>query len=445
MTDQHDPPIDHPTESELADLASGALDPARTSAVSAHVTSCLACRLLFDRLNQGLLDLPGDDLLPDDLPALPDALLAAVARADRPKAGPKAGELWRARGPNGGAATLVWLRTIARAQAAAVPVTFDTELAGGDDTVVVPAEGSPLGIPLALHASAEATIDTATLLDRLGSVDVAAAVESARTSSAGIASLLDPRVEYRQALADELAALAPTHRTDGEAAAGDGWWLLDDRSSRADLLVAVHRALGETHPGARISPRPASAAGSEHLSAVALVTELDAFVLVAFVDRPLDAGALLEEARRALHADQLLNAVGLTEPTAPFMATVVDRRDVVEAIETPSGDLTPPRQSRVPAPVGEALAKFLDAAITPFGRLAATVVDGRAIDARELAVDVAGEAVRAVEASAKGFKVEGKRPGYERVRSHRAAITRLVEAALGDPDVDVESIMEVDE
>jgi hypothetical protein len=41
--------------------------------------------------------------------------------------------------------------------------------------------------------------------------------------------------------------------------------------------------------------------------------------------------------------------------------------------------------------------------------------------------------------------VDGKRPGYERVTRHKASITRLVESALGDPDVDVASIMEIGE
>ena len=135
----------------------------------------------------------------------------------------------------------------------------------------------------------------------------------------------------------------------------------------------------------------------------------------------------------------------LVEPAAPFLAVVVDRRDVVAAIETPSGEVRPPRQSRPGAPIGDALTKFLDAAITPFGRLASTVVDAQAIDPRQLAVDVAADAVRSVEASARGFKVEGKRPGYERVTRHKASITRLVEEALNDPDVDVASILEADE
>jgi len=93
-------------------------------------------------------------------------------------------------------------------------------------------------------------------------------------------------------------------------------------------------------------------------------------------------------------------------------------------------------------PVGVALSKFLDSTISPFGRLARTFVEGQALDPRALAVDVSADAVRTVEGSAKSFKTEGKRPGYERVKRHQAEITRLVEAALNQPGLDVAAILE---
>ncbi len=382
-------PVDDPTESQLADLVRAA-----AAAVA------------------------------------PEGVRAAVARADRPEAGPRAGELWRARLTGGSPVSLVWLRSVSPAGVLGVPVSFDTEV-DDHDTLVVPGEASPLGLPLALHLAVEKAVDRHSLVDRLGSLDPAAveAAQDARAARSARPALLD----------DDVAATTLDEPADRE------WWPLDTLSERADLLKALHLTLGESHPGARITPRPQAGAGSEHLSAVALVAELDAFVLVAAVDRSLGDAARLEAARQALHTDQLLNAVCLVDPAEPFLAVVVDRRDVVAAIETPSGELRPPRQSRPPAPVGIALSKFLDATISPFGRLARTFVEGQALDPRALAVDVSADAVRAVEGSAKGFKTEGKRPGYERVKQHKAAITRLVEEALNQPDVDVASILDEDE
>ena len=380
MTNEHEAPVDEPTESQLADLVRAA------AAV-----------------------------------AVPDGVRAAVARADRPEAGPQAGELWRARRP-GGTVTMVWLRSLSATGAVTVPVSFDTDFAD-EDIVVVPGDASPLALPLALHFGAESTIDRLSLLDRLGSIEPDA-IRAAQTA----------RAEAPRPLVDESSAALEDTDQD--------WWPLDTLSERADLLKALHQSLGESHPGARIAPRPGATAGSEHLSAVALVAELDAFVLVAVLDHPLADAARLEAARQVLHADQLLNAVCLVQPVAPFQSVVVDRRDVVAAIETPSGQLRPPRQSRAELPVGTALSKFLDATISPFGRLARTFVEGQALDPRALAVDVSADAVRTIHNSAKGFKTEGKRPGYERVKRHQAEITRLVEAALNQPGLDVAAILE---
>jgi len=395
MTNEHEAPVDEPTESRLADLVRAA----------ASVT-------------------------------VPEGVRAALAGADRPEAGPQAGELWRARRP-GGAVTLVWLRpagagpggggggvgTGAGAGALrAVPVSFDTELAD-DDTALVPAGASPLGVELAVHLTAEMVLDPHSLLDRLGSVDPQFVERAAGR-----------RVEQPDVLFEADAVV-------GQDADRD-WWPLDTASERAEVLKAIHQALAESHPAARIAPRPAATAGSEHLSAVALVVELDAFVLVAVLDHPLGDAARLEAARQVLHSDQLLNAVCLVEPASPYLSVVVDRRDVVAAIETPSGELRPPRQSRPSAPAGTALSKFLDATISPFGRLARTFVEGQALDPRALAVDVSADAVRTIHNAAKGFKTEGKRPGYERVKRHQASITRLVEEALNQPGVDVSAILE---
>src|SRR5581483_8737493 len=387
MTNEYEAPVDAPTESQLADLARAA------AAV-----------------------------------AVPEGVRAAVAGADRPEAGPRAGELWRAR-RGGGAVALVWLRPLGPGgEPRAVPVSFDTE-STDEDTLVLPGEASPLGLPLALHLAAETMIDRHSFLDRLGVIEPGAVDAALARAAASRRSSGGPGIE------DELGPMR------GDAADQE-WWPLDSSSVRGDLLKGVHRTLGESHPGARITPRPAATAGSEHLSAVALVAELDAFVLVAVVDHPLSDAARLEAARQALHADQLLNAVCLAEPAAPFLSVVIDRRDVVAAIETPSGELRPPRQSRPPAPAGTALSKFLDATISPFGRLARTFVEGQALDPRALAVDVSADAVRTVHNSAKGFKTEGKRPGYERVKRHQSAITRLVEEALNQPGLDVAGILD---
>ena len=124
------PTCDHPTESELADLVAGGLDDGRSDEVADHVAACLACRLLVDRLRHGLPDLPDCPTCRCRRPPpCPRELLAAVAGADRPKAG-----LERASSGGPAASTAVRRRwsgcgPSAPTEAAAVPVSFDTELA----------------------------------------------------------------------------------------------------------------------------------------------------------------------------------------------------------------------------------------------------------------------------------------------------------------------------
>ena len=449
--------LDHATDLQLVDLVAGDLDAATAARVADHARTCLACRMQLDRIAVGLPDLPNAVAPAAASVTVAGSVLAAVAGADRPRSGPRPGELWRARARDGDSAMMVWVRARTPKATVVVPASLDTDHAD-EFTVIVPAEDSPLGLSLALHTAAESTIDPGTLLDRLGVVDATADVDAARAAfSAGerpesitvgpsIASPLDERVEYREALADHMAALAPAGVLPDEADnAREDWWLLPDMSALGALLATMQVALGASHPNARIVPRSATGPATAHLRAVALVAELDAFVLVAIVDRDLDGSELLAAARDVLRADQLLDAVCFVEPDDPYMAVVIDRRDVVDAIETPSGAMQPPRRSRPTAIVGDALTKFLDATISPFGRLAGTVVDGCVHDPHDLAVDVSAEAVRAVGASARGYKVQGKRPGYERVVGHRDAIARLVEAALTSADVDVGEILEDDD
>ena len=329
---------------------------------------------------------------------VPTTVLDALRRADHPDAGPTPGELWRVRDADGHTATLALVRSVDETGITIVPVTFDVELAD-DTTTVVGAADSPLGVELAVHHAAAFVTDPAAFIDRMGPL------EPGDRTGPPIVSPLDERAEF----AASLGGAAYVEDAD--------WW-------PAGVLLDLHRELAATRPAARVIPRA---------DAVALVREMDAFVLVVEAEPSLDA------ARRLMRADHLLSAVCMLHQNA---ATVIDRRDVVDAIETPSGELRPPRRMREPIPIGEALVKYLDSAISPFGRLAATAVDAHTIDPRDLAVDAAAEAVRAVEASARGFKVEGKRPGYQRVGRHKAAIVELIETALADPDIDVAAFLE---
>ena len=276
----------HPLASELVDFVSGRLDGEREDELTPHVRACTKCSTSLARFRRAADELPATDDVPWDpeiveTAVVPAAALAAVRGADRPSGGPRPGELWRARPPEGGEVTLVLVRAATPAGIRAVPVSFDVELAGAD-TLIVDAEQSPLGVPLAFHVAVETTLDRAALLDRLGATDIAERLDGVSAGTA-VGSALDERIEYRAALADSAAALgqAGDEVLDTEL---DRWSVIDHRTAHADLFVAMHEALGESHPGARVTPAPVSAAGPAGVTAVASVSELDAFVLVAILD-----------------------------------------------------------------------------------------------------------------------------------------------------------------
>ena len=255
MTNEHEAPVDDPTESQLADLVRAA------AAV-----------------------------------AVPDAVRAATVGADRPEAGPRAGELWRARHPGGGPVTLVWVRSVAPAGVLVVPVSFDVELAD-EDTLIVDGEASPLGLALALHLAVETTVDRracSTGWNARPRVDRRRRRHAARGPAkhpAGLAGCTAATASCRRSTSSRRTGKpSPTvsrprpggdDRRMGTGTPGPtGGRSTPVRSGRPPQGRAPD-AWRRSHPGARIAPRPAATAGSEHLSAVALVAELDAFVLVA--------------------------------------------------------------------------------------------------------------------------------------------------------------------
>jgi hypothetical protein len=339
-----------------------------------------------------------------------------------------------------------------------VPATFDVEL-GDEYTVVV--EDTPVGVPLALHVSVETIVDVRALHDRLGALAVDAVVDEIRTArragvpAAGvtttlITSPLDERIEYRQLLADRFAELGPAAFVEApdmpdfdpdleDEAEAD--WVLEYAPRNGPILHTIHAEVIADRPGCRLTPRHPATSGVELFTAVALLSELDAFILVGRLEREAEPEEFLYGARNAMNFDQLLSAVCVVEPRPPFGALVVDRRDVVDAYETPSGRLTPPRQSREWAPVGEALGKYLDFTVSPFRQLGGAGVDAASIDVAALAADVARAAVAKVERQAKSFKLPGKPEGYGRVVGYEPSVVRLIQAALADANVDVDEFL----
>ncbi len=112
-----------------------------------------------------------------------------------------------------------------------VPVTFDTASAHRG-TVVLDAEASPLGVPVAIHEDLTATLPRGVLRRRVvptRAVDLAALTGSGPGWGRGrpLEGPADPRHEVRQHVADRLTAVSPLVDVElapaGAALAGDGF------------------------------------------------------------------------------------------------------------------------------------------------------------------------------------------------------------------------------
>ena len=132
----------HPLDADLRDLVEGALSPKAAGAVEAHLAGCVLCRIKCQRLGSEP---------PTDLVDLSEADIPRFHPIDSVDASPATavpGELWLTGGDE---AVMVVVRQILDPSLGlVVPVTFDVE-AADSGTVVLDADASPLGLPLAIH------------------------------------------------------------------------------------------------------------------------------------------------------------------------------------------------------------------------------------------------------------------------------------------------------
>jgi CRP-like cAMP-binding protein len=184
-----------------------------------HLAGCVACRVRASRLwHAAAPGEPGDDAVTRILHAsgpglaLPDEIDAAFADD-----APHPGEIWRIGRDE---ALLVWVRRVLDDAIDVVPVVLDIALAD-QESVLLPAESTSLGVPLALLTGVRGHVGPAALLQWIGKADVAGQVREVMNAAlegrlpAGvevgppITATDDQRIEYRQVIADLLADLSP--------------------------------------------------------------------------------------------------------------------------------------------------------------------------------------------------------------------------------------------
>ena len=202
---------DHPLDIDLLECAVGPAADPQPARVSDHLSACLLCRIRLARIRRA-------DIQPATAPAEVvhsevSQRVLAVLTAERAPDSVAPGQVWL----TGGARRMpLWVRAVLDNAVTVYAVTLDVEAA--DDTELIVDEFEAIGCPVAIMASVVGTVPKERLAIYLGDLDVRRELEHiAGASSSGltagfttgvpITSRTDERIEFRQFLADELAAM----------------------------------------------------------------------------------------------------------------------------------------------------------------------------------------------------------------------------------------------
>ncbi|HEX7276351.1 MAG TPA: zf-HC2 domain-containing protein [Acidimicrobiales bacterium] len=410
----------HPLDVDLAELADGLLDDARTDQVEAHLAACLVCRARLGRLRDAApialhLDRP-----------LPSPAFSGLGTSAAGETAPAPGELWLASDGAGGRLLVLIVRTHG-GRLLVAPVTFDVE-SGDDETLVLDHPGLAVFPRLAMEVPRSVLVErTGTTLD----------LTAARRGTA-VVDATDPRIEIRQFLADRLGSLEDQPADPGTAAEAPPLRPEHVRSA----LIADLRAMR----GRPCVVRPLDGWGEVLLAhqagwaPMATVDEIGIVLVVLDTPHGLADDADFDVARSVLtrfNATALVVLAGAVSDTAE----VFDSSSLNYGIDAPSGNHTPPRPLISGLAPFDAVAKFLDQssgarAAAPAARGPVTRVDVDDI-LRESAAAAVAEAVR----QGSRFKIAPKRRGYESIADAEEGLAAALAHAFGAEPTIVQDLL----
>ena len=434
---------DHPSALALAALQDGS-HPA--AAVRKHLTVCLVCRVRAGRLrHMAAPGSPSDDAVTRILEAsAPGPAALAQLTTTHDQGPPRPGELWRVGRDE---ALLVWIRRVLTDAVDVIPAVLDIELAD-QESVVMPAEATPLGMSLALLTGVRAHVGMPAFLERLGYVEASDQVQEVMSAARNgrapqavdvgppIESEDDQRIEYRQVIADLLADLAPSRWTDTDI----GPVMESDCD---ELIELLSRELPDRHHGALISSAPfryMSAYAETSLLTCARIAYLDTSVIVAILDGArledaLQVGALADACLEVVRLEPDADAVAVADRSSGWPTAVFTVPQLHTAFETPGGSQIPPRLTTEPLPVIDALAKFLNTQVTAWEITEPAASRIQNLNFEQLALQCAAEAVAAVAMEGHRARTPAKQLAWANLADDLDSriATSIISIAAGEP------------
>lgn len=380
----------HPLDVDLLGYALGDLDAAFATELGQHLGQCLLCRIHLNRITRGGLD-PGSDSMPTlTYPEIATTVLEIVDGEHRPSV-VRPGQLWLAGASH---RMVVWIEAVneTAGMTTVLAATLDVDAADHTSLIVdVPRLGREVAIFTSIPGwipldQLDAFVDDVGATDEIAQLQArveqpGALVRSASRDQAAAAQLRvgtrisggsDERLEFRQVLADQLAALDPEIED------------ADDRDdqpptelSEFDAIVAHVRNelahdLTSKRPGlCQVNPVDhdyliGSYVRSLPVHPVATIHELDCIMLVVASESPHNGLGFDAEDAYKLLLDSGASSLAVVEPATPYLTRMFVGSVLRPAFELPRAtERHDPRPLWASRPLIQAVFDYLQGDVFP--------------------------------------------------------------------------------
>jgi hypothetical protein len=380
------------------------------------------------------------------------ANLASIT-GDRDTSPPRPGEIWRIGRDE---AMLVWVRRVFEDTIDVIPAVLDIELAD-QESVFIPAESTPLGMPLALLTGIRTHVGMPALLQRVGYFnaftevnEVMAAAREGRLpqgvqTGPPIDTEDDQRIEYRQLLADLLSDMAPDRWPD--VPTPEAGQTFDNSSGEAAHIIDILAVeLPNRHSGTRVSsiaPVKSWLEPGVGLYGCARISYLDTSLIAAVLkgqdiaDAIQNTTALADACLALARMEPDVTAIAVTTGGADLPAIVLGVTDLRTAFEAPSGRRVPPHLAREQLSLVDALAKFLDKQVTAWEVTEPVASRALGTDLLHVASQSADEAIAEIRTAGKRAHTEAKKSAWTHMPDDLGArITGTISAIMANEPID---------
>jgi len=433
--------VRHPLDIDLADFAGNLVDETRTEALQDHLSGCPLCRIKVRRLRDAFADPPEAQFRARSGAGVSAGIGAGlsvtaprVSVAEVSSGRPVPGELWAAGNEE---RLLVLVLREGNGRILVVPVTLDLGSAD-DETIVVEAALSPFEMAIAVYPALRAELPRFSLVACFGQLVEADELDrlldgGLRGTARGepIDGPTDPRLEFRQMLADHLGAL------EGIAPGPD--IAADAPPAGPERLASVLAAELRDRRGQRCrldrlrSWEGLVLAYSKGWTPVATVDELGTVLVVFDTRTGLASGDDFNAAVSVLTRYNSTGVVVLATALGPD-AELFDAASLSYGIGVPSGEAIPPAPLLSGLAPADAIVKFLDQS----SALSQASWPGRASTAPSDVIATlsrsAAWAVEEVVRTGRRAKIAPKAAGYASVEALAQDLEDVLRGALaGDP------------